>query len=124
MKINVTLVGDILEGVEVNILLYLILFDIFLGITKSCINKKLNSHVGLQGLLKHSLIIIIVISLGVVAEPLEINVVFTGMVIFYIIQYLLSITENLDKIGVPLPKFVTDKIAKLDGENERYKRRL
>lgn len=113
-------VKEIFNNLSMSVLIYLILFDIFLGIIKAIIHKGLNSHIGLIGLIKHSLIILILIVLGVFTPLLEIEVIFSGMVLFFIVQYLLSITENLMKIGVPLPKFLIDKINDMNEENKKY----
>lgn len=81
----------------------LVITDLFTGVGKALIRKKANSTIGLNGLIRHSTIAFIVIVLNVYLPIFNLTVYATGMNIFFIIQYLGSVIENLGEIGVKLP---------------------
>lgn len=112
---------SVMRSKEIFILLVVILLDILLGISKGFINKKLNSNIGLIGLIKHSIVIFIIVIFGSLAPIFQLDVFFTGLVAFYIFQYILSIIESLIKIGIPLPNYLVKKIRDLEG-TEDYKK--
>jgi toxin secretion/phage lysis holin len=121
MMILIENIRNIIASMEVNLLLYLIVFDIFLGILKAFKLKKLSSCIGLNGLVKHSTIIIIIILFGLWSPVFELEVIYLGLIIFFIVQYLISIVENLNLIGVPLPKMLVDKLYQYDEDNPQWK---
>ena len=41
-----------------------------------------------------------------------------AIIVFYIIQYCLSIIENVGSMGVPIPPYVTKAIQQLSSKNE------
>lgn len=110
----------LLTDVKIQVTFYLIIFDIFTGIIKSFKSKTLKSNVGINGLIKHSLVIILILSMGMFSEPFKLEVIFNGLVVFYIVQYLISIVENLYILGVPIPESIVEKLFIYRQENPEY----
>lgn len=107
--------------ISLTILLIFMVTDIVTGLIKSAKERKLSSNLAFEGFLKKATIMIVIIIanlldiLTIVGAP-----VFRTMAIFfYIGMEGLSITENLTRIGVPLPKAMTDYISELSKEEHK-----
>ena len=101
-------------------LLVAIVLDYITGLIKSCKSAKLNSKVGIKGLLK-KVGILCLVALSVVIDKLTGN---TGYVRTMIIYYLvanegLSILENLGEIGIIVPEFLKNRLEQLKEENKK-----
>lgn len=111
---NVVVENRLLGG-----LLLLIVFDIFSGIVKAFKEKRINSSIGLIGLLKHSLVIMVNITIVLISPIFEIEKISNSLVIFYIVQYGFSIIENFVRLGVPVPKFLYDMLLEKSAKYEK-----
>lgn len=101
------------------ILLFMIL-DYITGIIASALNGGLNSEVGAKGLAKKAGIIIMII-LGSLLDRLTMNdeFIFRNVVIFFFIANEgISITENLGRIGLPIPEKIKNVLEQLKEEKE------
>ena len=107
-----------LGGFYLQGLFILIAFDVVIGMMCGYANKNLNSYVGLIGLLKHSVVVLIVILFNVLSDIYNLNEYFNLFIIFYVLQYVLSILENAYCLGVPIPNFLVTKLKDYqDNEN-------
>lgn len=95
-----------------------IIIDIITGILKGLYNKQLSSKIGLKGLIKHCCIILIVFTISIVLPLMGYTTGARAIIVFYIIQYCLSIIENIGGMGVPIPPYVTKAIQQLSTRNE------
>lgn len=112
-------------AVPVIVLLVVMIIDYATGMFKAWINASLSSRIGLIGILKKVGYLLVVCTAGVVdwlissgLDKIGIKIdlgFYIGVivVIWFIINELISILENLAIIGVPLPKFLTSLIHKL-----------
>ncbi len=112
-------------AVPVIVLLVVMIIDYATGMLKAWINASLSSRIGLIGILKKVGYLLVVCTAGVIdwlissgldKIGIKIDVGFyigVIVVIWFIINELISILENLAIIGVPLPKFLTSLIHKL-----------
>lgn len=91
-------------------LVLLIIVDIFLGILSGYINKELSSSIGLEGVIKHSVVILLNIVFKYISDIYNLESFFTLFLMFYLIQYSLSILENVYSIGVPIPTFLVERL--------------
>lgn len=102
------LIGKI--DISIIILASFMIFDYLTGVIKAIKNKKLNSKIGFEGLLKKICIFIILI----VANLLDLllgndNLMFRSIVIyFYISNEGISILENLCEMNVPIPEKIKE----------------
>lgn len=99
------------------ILLLIICIDVITGLTNAVVEGNLNSSIGLNGFIRHSLIILIVFIFGLVSFWLKQDSLFHGFTLFYIFFYTISVIENLSILGVPFPESLKNKIFELKDEN-------
>ena len=95
---------DLSESAIFQMLVILIFLDIISGTTKAVKDKKLNSKISSSGLLKHTTILILATVIGIYARTLNMVGVSQTFVLGFIASYGMSLLENLDAIGVPMPK--------------------
>ncbi|MFL8888702.1 phage holin family protein [Helcococcus kunzii] len=82
-------------------LLIIILLDVLTGYAKAIKNKKLNSKVGTNGIIRHLIVIIIQTIVGIYSRALGFDFISQAVAISFIGNYGLSFLENLEAIGVP-----------------------
>lgn len=113
------------------VLLAVMLLDYATGMTKAWVTATLSSRAGVIGIIKKVCYFIIVcvagavdylVRAGLTDFGVEINTkfLFCGIVIVWlIINECISILENLDAIGVPVPKWLLTIIHKLKGSVDK-----
>ena len=101
-------------------LLALLVLDIITGILKATVKKELDSGIGLKGMVKHTTIVLLVLSMAVATRLINMEWVSQTFCIFYILEYILSIVENLDDMGVPFPMWLRNNFKRMrDDANEK-----
>lgn len=113
-----TTIFNLLDSNYIFVFLTVIIVDIITGILKGLYNNKLSSKIGLKGLIKHCCIILIVFPISVILPLMGYTTGARAIIVFYIIQYCLSIIENVGCMGVPIPPYVTKAIQQLSSKNE------
>lgn len=108
-----------------NVLLAFVVIDYVSGLAAAWKEGELNSRVGLFGIAKKvfifviiavaNLIDVVLIETGTRGEP----VVFTAVIVFYIVNESLSILENMGRMDVPLPSQLEQAIRILKGKDEK-----
>ena len=88
----------------------LIGLDIILGLIRGYINKELNSKFGLVGVIKHSIVVVLLVAFKFIVIECNIIEYYRLFLIFYIIQYSFSILEHVYKMGIPVPKFLISRL--------------
>lgn len=111
-------ITNLFESYYIFTFLTVIFIDIITGILKGLYNNKLNSKIGLKGLIKHCCIILIVFTISIILPLMGYRTGTRAIIVFYIIQYCLSIIENVGGMGVPIPPYVTKAIQQLSSKNE------
>lgn len=117
----VYLVGGI--DIAMKSLLIVIVIDYITGVMSAIYNKELNSNIGLKGILKKFSYLIIV-SLSVILDRIvgDTGAIRTLIIYFFVANDGISIVENIGKMGVPLPKKLTEVLEQLrnkgDGKSE------
>lgn len=107
------------------VLIVVMLIDYGTGMAQAYVSHTLNSRIGVTGIIK-KIGYIIAVTVGIVADYLissalvncGINVTINcciGMIVtvWFIINELISILENLSEIGTPLPKFLVSIVKRL-----------
>ena len=102
-------------------LIIVMLLDYISGIAKAWQKSALNSGIGIKGIIKKVFNIFLVI-IGIILDILmlyifpemQIKMLFSLMITFYIIiNEIISILENINELGIKIPKFVEKLISKL-----------
>lgn len=101
---------DLFNNQYLRLLIVVIVLDILAGTVRAIIQKALNSSIGTVGLLKHMLVLISISVLTIFAPLFELGVIANTFIGFYIFQYGLSIVENWEAIGLPVPKWVKERM--------------
>ena len=103
----------------ITILLILMLIDIITGVMKAIKNKNLWSRKSLFGYARKILVFLII----TVANLLDLMMGLNGTLLlttvtFYILNEVLSITENACQLGLPLPKQLVDVIEVMNKKDD------
>lgn len=101
------------------------IIDYITGMAQAYVSHTLNSRIGVVGIIK-KISYITAVAVGIVADYLissaltqvgiDIKINYCiGMIvtIWFIINELISVLENLAEIGIPLPKFLVSLIKRL-----------
>ena len=95
-------------------LLILMALDILSGLIAGFVTKALSSDVSWRGMAKKSLVLLLIAACEVLEYTWSLGVpLAAGVVGFYIVHELVSITENTGRAGLPMPKVLTTAIAKM-----------
>lgn len=107
------------------VMIVVMLIDYCTGMAQAYVSRTLNSRIGVTGIIK-KIGYIIAVAVGIVADYLissalincGINIQMSyciGMIVtvWFIINELISILENLSEIGIPLPKFLVAIVKRL-----------
>ena len=106
-------------------LVVFVALDIITGIMKGIYDRKLRSRRMSQGMIRKCLIFVVVIVANVIDVSMSpflgaidpdlsgLPLAKTGVILFYIVMELLSITENLGQMDFPIPKTLKDYIEVL-----------
>ena len=121
-------------AVPIIVLMVMMVLDYFSGMAAAWIQNNLSSKIGAKGIIKKvgymGLIVVAMgadylIYSGIIAANIDIsyNMWFGLLVaVWLIINEMISILENLSKLGVPIPDFMTKLIKRLksaaDGGNK------
>ena len=95
--------------------LVFIIIDYFSGILKAIYDKKLNSTIGIKGIVKKIGYIFIVI-IATIFDNLNGNkmMIRNPIILMFITNEGISVLENLSYVGVPIPKILKEKLNKED----------
>lgn len=96
--------------------LWVVIIDIVTGFARSLLAHHTTSKKGTDGLIKHGVLILIVMTLYPMLDANGFRSVGDTFVTFYIVTYAVSIIENLGQMGLPLPDWLTKYIYKLSDE--------
>ncbi|MBC2106156.1 phage holin family protein [Listeria booriae] len=128
-KVTVTAGGAVVGllfggwGVLVQVLIVFVIADYLTGILAGIYNGELNSKVGFRGIAKKIAIFILV----VIAHQVDIvlgdkNMLRDAVIFFYLANELISMLENISRMGMNIPdklKHVIGLLQDKAGENER-----
>lgn len=102
----------------IQIFILSIIFDISTGYLKNIIgvsnesSKGLDSSIGVQGLIKHVIVLFLVLTIYPYLTALGFITYANSIVGFYIFNYGVSIIENLNEMGIKLPKVLNKYLKK------------
>lgn len=104
------------------VLLIFMVIDYITGIGSAIRTRCMSSEIGFSGLLKKATIYLVMILATQLDHVVDANNFFrTSTAIFYITNEGISILENVEEIGVPLPNFLKNTLYKLRTKYESDK---
>jgi toxin secretion/phage lysis holin len=115
-----TTVVYFLGGLDIALktLLIFILLDYITGLCKAIVNKKVNSIIGVKGIIK-KIGYLIVVALSVQLDNItgSTGALRTLVIYFFVANEGISVLENWGSIGLPLPKKIMETLEQLKKEN-------
>lgn len=104
----------------IEILLWMIVLDYLTGVFKAIFNKKLNSEVGIKGVIKKVGYLIIV----AVAVMLDRIIGDTGairniVIFFFVANEGISLVENWVAMGLPMPQVIIDTLEQIKQKGDK-----
>lgn len=112
-------VTDLIYSPFIHFIIIVVFFDIVTGTAKALLLKKADSSIGTKGLIKHSLVILLLFFVNVYLPMFNYGYVAKGLDVFFIIQYLVSIVENWTEIGLPMPKQIRKSLVRVSDEMDK-----
>lgn len=102
-------------------LVAVVVLDYITGVMSAAFTHKLSSAEGFRGILKKVAIFVLVALASLLDKlvPATNEAVRASVCVFYIANEGISILENVEKMGVPLPKILRDVLAKLNEEPQK-----
>lgn len=99
-------------------LILFVVFDYITGLGKAGYNRKLNSTIGLKGIIK-KLGYFVIVAVAVVLDRIAGNTgaIRTLVIYFFVANEGLSILENWGGMGLPLPQKLFDVLEQLKSDN-------
>ena len=99
-------------------LIVVIVLDYITGLCKAIHNKKLNSEIGLKGIVK-KVGYFIVVAVAVILDRTAGNTgaIRTLVIYFFVANEGISILENWGGMGLPLPQKLTETLEQLKNDN-------
>ena len=123
MTLNYLLTKEILETVTHNYifigLVTVIIFDFITGLFKGVYLKTLSSEYGIKGIVRMLTVLILIIIIGFFTTLTKQDYIFFTFAMFFILEYIISVIENLTLMNIPLPSFLTDFIMNFRTMNEK-----
>lgn len=106
MHILVKQVLNMKDNYYIHFFILSVLFDILTGNLKNMVgkNRNLDSSVGIKDLIKHVIVLLLVLTIYPYLMALNFSAYANSIVIFYIFNYTVSVVENLNEMGIKLPK--------------------
>ena len=94
------------------------LLDYITGICKAIVNKKINSVIGIKGIIK-KIGYLILVALSVQLDNITggTGALRTLVIYFFVANEGISILENWGSIGLPMPKKLMETLEQLKKEN-------
>lgn len=114
---------EIMHSMTFWIFISVIVIDILTGKAKALKYHVLDSSIGLNGTMKHMVVIIIAVTISIFTRVAGLPEFSVGIKLFFIFEYVTSIIENLDVLGIPLPDFITQYFNRIQSEYD-YKYKL
>ena len=115
----ITKINEVVNNEYLYVLLFFVIFDIVTGTLKAFNTNTVYSKINKQGITNHITIILFSIFFSWVFNIFNVNEYSNILLMFYIVSYGLSIIENMGEMGVPLPKWLSDKFKVLQDETNR-----
>lgn len=95
----------------------LMAIDVLTGIIKAWANNDFKSAVMRAGLAKKAVEIMILVVGELISYGLMLpDIIINGISFYIIFMEIMSIIENADELGIPIPKFIKDVINNVDDQ--------
>lgn len=98
----------------IKILLIMIVLDYITGVFKAIYNKKLNSEVGIKGVIKKvGYLIIVAVSVEIDRMMGDTGAIRNIAIYFFVANEGISVVENWGAMGLPMPQAIMDALEQI-----------
>lgn len=104
IKLLVDHLQSLLKSPYIQILFWIVCFDIVSGYIKAFKLKKFDSKTSTNGLLRHFLVMLVVMIVSLYARALNHREIGITTCLFFIMSYVGSLMENWEALGLPFPE--------------------
>ena len=101
------------------ILCVAVLLDYLSGMLKALYLGEVSSKVGYRGLVKKAGIFFVVIVSQMADMLLGMAIFRSAICLFFSANEMISVLENVGNMGIPIPKFLKDKLAQVQSDNDK-----
>lgn len=115
---------SLLKSPYIQILLWLVFFDVVSGYIKALKLKKFDSKTSTNGLLRHFLVVAVVMVIALYARALGHRETGITACLFFIISYVGSLMENWEALGLPFPEAMRPYINQMRKNQENKIKKL
>lgn len=106
------------DGIAIT-LVTLIILDYITGVLKAIYNKELSSEIGIKGIIRKVLILIVVGITVLLEQNLGIPAIREMVIMFFIANEGISLLENIAQMGIKFPKKLKDILLQLREKEEK-----
>lgn len=102
---------------SLSVLLWLVVGDYITGLLASLMDGTgLSSKVGFKGIAKKVMIFFLVLVAHKLDVAMEVKILMNVVVYFYVSNELISLVENFNRMGIPVPKQLVGIIEAIKGK--------
>ena len=112
-------INNVAQNEYLYILLIFIIFDFITGTLKSFSNSTVYSKINKKGITSHIAIFLFCIFFSWMFNIFKVSEYSKVLIMFYIVSYGLSIIENIGEMGIPIPKWLSEKFKVLQEETDK-----
>lgn len=105
------------DGIAIT-LVTLIISDYITGVLKAIYNKELSSEIGIKGIIRKVLVLIVVGITVLLEQNLGIPAIREMVIMFFIANEGISLLENIAQMGIKFPKKLKDILLQLREKEE------
>lgn len=110
---------DVFQSPVFQFFIFLLVVDILTGYSKAFKTKKFDSKIGTNGMLRHLMVTITIIAVGVFARVFDYQLVSVSYCMFYIWTYAYSILENWEVLGWGFPPQLKPFVNQMKKQSEQ-----
>lgn len=108
--------------IALQVLITVVILDYLTGVCNAIHSKKLNSSVGLKGIVK-KIGYFVIVAVAVILDRItgETGAIRTLVIYFFVANEGISILENWGSMGLPLPQKLIDTLEQIKNDNDPKK---
>lgn len=104
-------------------LIVVVVLDYITGVISAWYNKKLDSKIGIKGIIKKfTYFLLVVLSVQIDKTLGQVGIIRNLVIYFFVANDGLSILENIGKMNIPIPKKLKEALLQLSEEKEDNKK--
>lgn len=124
VKLLVEHLQSLFKSPYIQILFWIVCFDIISGYIKAFKLKKFDSKTSTNGLLRHFLVMLVVMIVSLYARALNHREIGITTCLFFIMSYVGSLMENWEALGLPFPEALRPYINQMRKNQDKKLKKI